>query len=83
MVAILGEPDRTDYDEKVSIRWFLRTPRGLVCVRDYWWNRPGEWTLAGPRKATLWAASWLRAHGVRAAFGAAGQALQNQARGTA
>lgn len=72
-VKLLGEPDRSGSpDEKVTIQWFLNTPRGLVCVRDYWWNRPGEWSLAGPRKATLWAAAFLRTLGARAASGVRG-----------
>lgn len=53
-------------DGKVTAIWYLDTPRGPAAVRDYWWNRPDEQSIAGSWQACLWAAAWLRCHGITA-----------------
>jgi len=68
---VLGAPDVTPIDDKVKVRWMIDTPRGAVCVRDYWWNQATEWSVVGNRLATLWALAFFRAHaipGFRGAF---------------
>lgn len=62
---VLGSPD-----DKVKETWHFRTPRGSVEVRDYWWNRTGELSIAATTpKAVLWLAGYLRRVGLRAACG--------------
>ncbi len=48
LIAALGEPtwEGGIQDGKVTVRWVFVTPAGNAEVRDYWWNAPGEWTLA-------------------------------------
>lgn len=54
-------------DGKVTIGWVFNTPRGAAEIRDYWWNKPGEWSLAaGDRRAALWLASYLRGLDIKA-----------------
>jgi hypothetical protein len=47
------------FDGKVTEVWTFQTPRGLVHLRDYWWNRDGEWSVGAH---TGKAAQWLRRH---------------------
>ena len=65
--AICGPPvweeNYQDYTEnKVTVIWQLKTPRGLVAIRDYWWNKKGkEWSIgAANHKAALWAINFCR-----------------------
>jgi hypothetical protein len=52
-------------DTKVTVIWTFTTPRGPAEVRDYWWNRPNELSLASAnQKQALWLAKYLRAKGV-------------------
>lgn len=51
-------------DDKVRFGWYIKTPRGTACLRDYWWNLPNELTIAGPPRACMWVAAYLRARGV-------------------
>lgn len=54
-------------DGKVTHGWFLDTPRGVVEIRDYWWNAAYEYSIAAEsRKAALWACRYLRRKGFRA-----------------
>jgi len=66
------------YDSpKVTTAWIFKTPRGLAEVRDYWWNRKNEQSIAcagalpnaGGPKASLWLAAYLRGLGIKAAVG--------------
>lgn len=60
-------------DDKVKETWHFRTPRGPVEVRDYWWNRDGELSIAATTpKAVLWLAGYLRRVGFKAARGVGG-----------
>jgi hypothetical protein len=53
-------------DGKVTKRWVFMTPRGLIEIRDYWWNRPNEWSLsAQDRKAGLWLRRFLKGFDIR------------------
>jgi hypothetical protein len=73
-----GDPHESgSSDEKTTASWFFSTPRGLVAVYDYWWNRPGELSIGlrnGRRgdsrsmdaRAALWAARFFRERGLRA-----------------
>lgn len=79
---VFGPPERTTdepdklvmpdgavvYDSpKVTAEWFFDTPRGVVCVRDYWWNGPRELSIASTRwRAALWVAAFLRRKGIEA-----------------
>ena len=69
LISALGEPyyyDDPEGDSKVKIGWQFKTPRGNVEVRDYWWNRKGEWSLAASnKKQLLWIKGFLRAKGLR------------------
>lgn len=47
--------------EKVTKEWHFETPRGRVTIRDYWWNRPTEQSIAAKDwKAGLWFMAYLR-----------------------
>ena len=68
MRALFGEPQIDgDRDDKVKAGWFFKTPRGYVCVRDYWWNTEREMSIAGHPKGALWVAAYFRARGYQAA----------------
>lgn len=55
------------FDEKVTMRWLIETPRGPVEIRDYWWNGPKEWSIgAMGRKETKWAIRFLRSKSIKA-----------------
>lgn len=46
---------------KVTVTWIFKCPRGNFEIRDYWWNRPGEWSIAAAgTKTVLWARSYAR-----------------------
>lgn len=63
--ALFGESHITpggSYD-KVRFGWYIKTPRGVACLRDYWWNLPNELTIAGPPRACMWVAAYLRSRG--------------------
>lgn len=69
LTELLGNPFRyteAESDGKFTVEWYLATPRGPVCVHDYWWNKPDEFSLGGKRLAVRWAAAWFRAHGLTA-----------------
>jgi hypothetical protein len=54
-------------DGKVTLGWLIRTPAGVVELRDYHWNKPGEWSLAGHPRAVAAAVAWLsEVHGLLA-----------------
>jgi hypothetical protein len=53
-------------DDKVRFGWYIKTPRGTACLRDYWWNLPNELTIAGPPRACMWVAAYFRSHGITA-----------------
>ncbi len=72
LVELFGEPHSferyRDYDDaKVTITWTIKTPRGCVHLRDYWWNLEGEWSVgAESRKAAMWLCRELRRAGFAA-----------------
>lgn len=75
MFAVLGNPthdwraleDGEGMDGKVKLSWVFDTPRGRAEIRDYWWNKEGEWTIAAQsRKPAMWLARHLRALGFAA-----------------
>jgi hypothetical protein len=76
LIDVLGPPSRVDTtDQKVNYRWVVNTPRGPAEIRDYWWNRLDEHTIAAEtvpnnwtrgHKAALWVAAALRAQGIPA-----------------
>jgi hypothetical protein len=56
-----------DGDGKVTTVWTFKTPRGIVHVRDYWWNGEGEWSIgAESYKAALHVCRALRRAGIPA-----------------
>lgn len=61
LVAALGA-GLPGCDEKTTIEWYFATPAGNVCLHDYWWNGPTEWSVGAARMeaATLFLA-WLGA----------------------
>ena len=67
-----GNPHESNFSEngldgagKVHAIWYVATPRGVVAIRDYWWNGAEEMSIAADnRKAALWCRAWLRNHGV-------------------
>lgn len=66
LISALGEPTYTDRDEdaKVTVSWVFKTPLGNAEVRDYWWNRETEWSIAAPtRRAAMHLAKYLRTLG--------------------
>jgi len=59
--------DGLDGAGKVHVVWYINTPRGIVDIRDYWWNGKNELSIAsGNNKSLRWAKYWLRIHGVKA-----------------
>lgn len=54
------DKDLVDGAGKVSASWHITTPRGVVEIRDYWWNKRDEMSLASvdPR-AVIWVHRWL------------------------
>jgi hypothetical protein len=52
-------PQPEDVDSRVTKIWTFETPRGLANLRDYWWNRSDEWSVAARDRR---AARWLRRH---------------------
>ena len=53
--------------EKTSKEWHFETPRGRVTLRDYWWNKPAEQSIASiDGRAALWIGALLRRYGVKA-----------------
>ncbi len=69
LVAALGAPsyDTPSADEKVTIGWIYKTPRGPAELRDYWWNSASEWSVAAAnRKAAMWLCRFLRRQGIQA-----------------
>lgn len=58
--------DLTDGAGKVSAIWYFDTPRGLVEVHDYWWNRPNELSInATDRRAIRWFKRWCATNGFK------------------
>lgn len=58
--------DLIDGAGKVSASWKFDTPRGLVEVSDYWWNRPDELSVrATDKRALRWFGRWCRQNGFR------------------
>lgn len=50
---------------KISAIWYFDTPRGLVEVSDYWWNRENELSIrATDRRALRWFSRWAKLVGV-------------------
>src|SRR5688572_19783565 len=63
----MGRAFQTDdfYDGKVTALWHFVTPRGVVEVGDYWWNRPDELSVrAADLRAMRWFGRWARVHGL-------------------
>jgi len=68
-----GNPHVEDFSEdgldgagKVHAIWTVETPRGIVEVRDYWWNPKDQLSIGAPNGlAALWCRAWLRLHGVK------------------
>jgi len=52
----------TDGDmEKVTKEWHFETPRGRVTIRDYWWNKSTEQSIAAnDYRACRWMIAFLR-----------------------
>lgn len=62
-----GPLGKVEESPKVTACWYFKTPRGIVTVRDYWWNRLNELSIgAQSYKAALWVARHLRHHGITA-----------------
>ena len=52
-------------DGKITASWHFVTPRGIVEVGDYWWNKKDELSVrAGNLKALRWFARWARDRGM-------------------
>lgn len=50
---------------KVSAIWYFSTPRGLVEVGDYWWNRENELSIrANDIRSQRWFLRWCKLHGI-------------------
>ena len=74
LIECFGRPhiDDMNYasDGKVTTVWCFETPRGSVEIRDYWWNREGEWSLAaGGPKPVRWLMAQLRRQKIKCYFG--------------
>lgn len=62
--------DRYDYKKdlvdgagKVSAIWYVSTPRGLVEIRDYWWNKRDVMSLGSVDcRAVIWVHRWMDLH---------------------
>jgi hypothetical protein len=62
---ILDPSYQVCHTPKVTVCWYFKTPRGVVTVRDYWWNSLNELSIgAQSYKAALWVARHLRQHGI-------------------
>jgi hypothetical protein len=73
LVALLGEPHSYEGD-KTTMEWYFTTTRGRVSLYDYWWNKPGEWSIGATNEdAAEFLAAAFRKHGFRAAAGAMSQ----------
>lgn len=80
MQKVCGPPHTTysrgNSDGKVTAIWYFDTPRGPAEVRDYWWNRDDELSIATPLwkpRATSWLAAYFRAMGIVAHCGMAAE----------
>jgi hypothetical protein len=70
LIAVLGKPTGKGDGDKVTMEWHINTPRGIVALRDYWWNAKDEWSIGtASHKACLWAINYLRSLGFVAYFG--------------
>lgn len=66
--------------EKVTEEWYFETPDGPVGVWDYWYNAPGEWSIAGsPEACAAFVALFDGVEGVRAAMNGRERARVNLA----
>lgn len=66
LCELFGPPFRVT-GGKVTKRWIIKTPRGAVELRDYWWNAKNEWSIgSATESAARWAVRFLRAHQVTA-----------------
>lgn len=59
LIAVLGDPE-PGCDDKTTMEWHLETPHGTVGLWDYYWNAPGEWSLAGNTEGAKAVASFLK-----------------------
>ncbi len=68
LVKRFGPPQPVKvFDEKVTKSWYVKTPRGTVAIRDYWWNGKNEWSIAAKdNKAAKWGIRFLRFAGLQA-----------------
>lgn len=73
---VFGNPHEHGDGEKVTASWFFVTPRGMVAVHDYWWNKSDELSIGlrnatkgnpfGDPRAMLWVRKYFRALGLNA-----------------
>ena len=50
---------------KVSASWFFMTPRGMVEVGDYWWNRKDELSIrAWDTRSMRWFRRWCKLNSI-------------------
>jgi len=72
-----GDPHESDFSEdgldgagKVHVTWYVKTPRGVVGIGDYWWNPKDQLSIwASNYWSALWTVKWLKLYGVRACLG--------------
>lgn len=56
-------------DNKVTMSWVFDTPSGPAVLRDYWWNGPGEWSIAARNKESFqWFIDFLKSKGFTGAW---------------
>jgi len=72
---LFGNPHGTGDGDKVHAEWYFSTPRGLVAVHDYWWNKnclsigtrnTTKNNPFGDCRATRWLTRYLRERNIDA-----------------